>query len=823
MDQSPGLIRHPGRRAGLAFSLVCAIVAHAQTTTDDSMTGAAAAAWAKWQPAMQAILDRKPEAAKADQAEQLFEELLAGEPSAFRIALLADRTINETALGGALLLLEQDAENKSLGPNAQRIWTLLETGREQMNEADDGWYFCAVGRFDVAEANFRHLLDSAPDPVALLEFTDRVKKRREILVQLATNPVVGESVRGVLKLLDRGEELIKADPARIKANITRLGDTPRAFENGVAWLKQSGEYAIPFIVQALRDPAQKHLTQAILRCLPQIDRPALNPLVVALRTNERVTQGYIVEALGKMGYPQAIPYLLQLQEKGNPPPEVAAAIGQALSAIASRNPDFEPNLSAAEAFYRLAEAYFKDQPSLAADPRLDTANIWYWRDDLLQNVSVPTQICNEVMCMRGCEEALLLNPDLKSAQALWVAVNFRRQAQLPEGQTDRTRPEKYPTAAYFAQTSGPGVCLTALARALDEGDPAIALGVIAALRNTAGPASLVTDQGGRLPLAEALSFPDRMVRIRAALALGSACPTQPFHNYQNLMPVLSEALMLFGGARHALVVDPDQESANQMAGALRAEGYQVQVDAEFLRGLQEIREVPSLDVIFLASNVPDVPLARALRQLRDEFRFGATPVVIVSKPGNRELVRDLVRADHRLGEVVPGEAPDRIKATVERISHAVGVTAITPEVGTALALEAAQTLRLLALTSNPLFSASQAQPALIAALASKDPDLRLTAAQVLGYLAAAPAQEAIARIALDQAEPEDMRVKMFAVLADAAKQCGNQLGNDWITRLIAIAERDENLVIRTAASQALGALNLPANKGSEIIRNQYGG
>jgi hypothetical protein len=182
MDESPRLMRHAGWLAGVAFGLLAVAVAQAQTVTDDFVTGGAAAAWAKWQPAMQAILDRKPDAPKGDQVELLLGELLAEQPSAFRIALLADRTTNRTALGGAILLLEQDAENKALGPNAQKIFELLEQGREQMNQADDGWYFCAVGRFDVAEANFRALLTGNPDPVALLEFTDRVKKRREILV-----------------------------------------------------------------------------------------------------------------------------------------------------------------------------------------------------------------------------------------------------------------------------------------------------------------------------------------------------------------------------------------------------------------------------------------------------------------------------------------------------------------------------------------------------------------------------------------------------------------------------------------------------------------
>ena len=817
MRKMRGLVSRAGLVTGLALSVVVAVAAQAQTATDDFATGRAAAAWTVWQPAMQAILDRD-----SDQAEQLFEQLLAAEPSPFRIALLADRTINRTALGGAVLLFEQDYESGALAESGQQVAKLLEDGREQMNEADDGWYFCAIGRFDVANANLRALLAAEPDPVALLEFTDNVSKRRDILIQLTDNDTVGASARDILRLLDRGEEIVKADPTRIKDNIERLGGPPRAYENGVAWLKQSGEYAIPFIIEYLRDAKREHLTQAILRCAPQIDRPALNPLVIAARMRDEVVQLQVVDMLGRIGYPQAAPYLLQLREAPGAPAELTAAVDRALQAIRAGGNDVGG--PAAEAFYHLAAAYYADQDSLAADPRLETANVWYWRDGLLQNTEVPTQIFNEIMCMRCCEEALLLAPEMKKAQALWVAADFRREAQLLEDEEDATRSENYPSAHYFAQTSGPEVCLIALAQALDDGDPAVALGTIEALRNTAGPASIVGDQTGRLPLAEALSFPDRMVRIRAALTLGEARPTHPFQNHQNLMPVLSEAMMLFGGARNAFVADPDAESANQMAAILRDAGYEVLTDAEFLRGLQSVRDqLPSLDVIFVASNLKDLSLPEALQQLREEFRFASTPVIIISKPGTREQVGDLVRGDHRLGDILPGESAEEIMKAVDDVAEAVGITAITPEVGTDLAMEAAETLRMLAVTNNPLFNVGDARTALIMALSSDDPDLRVLVAQVLGYLPDADAQEAVAQIALDVAEPEEMRVQMFAALAEAAKHCGNHLGDEAVGRIVTIAEGDENLVIRTAASQVLGALNLATDKGSEIIRNQYGG
>jgi len=817
----PAIVRLSHRTILLAVSAFLALncaTARAQIGESEFVTGQAAVAWEKWSAALTGLLYRDAAA-----AETAFDNLLATEPSAFRLALLAERSVKRNINAGGVLLLEQDAEAGDLGSSGQQIAELLEAGREQMNEADDGWYFASIGRFGIADANFQALLKQQPDPVALLEFVDRVPKRHSVLVQLAGHAVIGESVAEVLRLLQEGERLIKADPTRIKQNIERLGGSPRAFENGIARLKDSGEYAVPFLLQYLHDPDHKSLTQPILRTLPQIGRPALNPLVSALRMNDQATLRYVIKTLGQIGYWSPAPYLLELRDDQNTLDEVREAVVAALDDLSRGGVVVDPELTAANAYYQLALAYYDDQDSLAADPRQDLANIWYWRDGMLQNVEIPTAIFNEIMCLRCCERALRLDANLKPALALWVAANFRREAQLPEGETDYTRPDNFPSAAFFAQSAGADYCLMALARAVDDGDPAAALGVIESLQKIAGSTSIVGDQDGRMPLAEALSFPDRMVRIKAALALGNALPTKPFHNSQNLMPVLNEAVMLFGGARHALVVDPDAEKANSAAGALRSLDYEVITASGLLTGLDKVRnESPGLDVILLASDMAKPALAAGVADLRGEFRFASIPIIIVAKPTQREMVEDFTRGDHRLGQVSADPDEDILADQIAAVSKALGATTITPAVGSGLALEGVLTLGLLAVTNNPLFDVGDAEAALIAALATEDVDLRRSAAQVLGYVGTSAAQQAVARIALDAGETDAVRIIMFTALADAAKHHGNRLAEADVAKLMAIAETDENMSLRTAASQTLGALNLPGNPASTFILKQLG-
>ncbi|MBI5863275.1 MAG: HEAT repeat domain-containing protein [Planctomycetes bacterium] len=707
---------------------------------EEFVTGAAAEVWTKWKAAMDAVQLRS----NPDAAETALGELAALNPTPFRLALMAERSILKNEAAGGVLLFRQDGQAGSLKDNGKKIFDLLEVGDEQKNEADDGWYFASIGQFGVANANFQALIGSKPDPVALLEFADRVQRRHKILVTLAGDPIMGESVKGVMKLLQDGERLIKADPIRIKQNIERLAGPPRQFENSVARLKDSGEFSVPFLLQALRDPQKQNLTQVILRTLPQIGRPGLNPLVMGLRTSDRTLKQYVVRALGQIGYWQSVPYLLALRDAEDTPVEIRSAVDASLADLQAHGVALEANMRAADAFLRLAHQYYEGQASLAADARQDVANVWYWRDDAAHNMEVPTVVFSDIMTMRCCEEALRLDPELKPAISLWLAANFRRAADLPEGTTDFTRPDNYPSPAYFAQAAGASYCLEALAIANQRKEAAVALGAIAALRLTAGPASLVSDDAGNPPLADSLTFTDRMVRVRAALALGAGLPSKPFTNSQSLMTVLCEAVALQGSTRNALVVDADESIANSLSGALRGFDYNVVIDADLFAGLEKARTtLPSLDVIVFGSDLAGGP-EKAVQQIHGEVKFVQTPILIALKKGDRDASDAARRADRRVGLVAPDANPDMMMTALSTINRAAGITDLTAAVATEVSLEATDVLHRLADTGNPLFRANEAESSLIPILTTKNAVLRTKVAAVLAYVGSTAAQEALA-------------------------------------------------------------------------------
>ena len=116
-----------------------------------------------------------------------------------------------------------------------------------------------------------------------------------------------------------------------------------------------------------------------------------------------------------------------------------------------------------------------------------------------------------------------------------------------------------------------------------------------------------------------------------------------------------------------------------------------------------------------------------------------------------------------------------------------------------------------------MFNPSEAQAALIASLDSANEELQLAAIHVLALLRGGLAQRAIAQLALDSDEVETLRIDAFAGLTTSAKRFGNQLDAGQVDELLSVSMDEPDLRLRTAASHALGALNLAADKANQTI------
>jgi len=401
-------------------------------------------------------------------------------------------------------------------------------------------HYAAIGKPDLAKGYAQLVLQSNPDPVELLDLCEDNPEGYQVLLRVnefAPDAELVELSGKILDIIEQGRFIRRADPRIIVGEIRRLSSTERGWFTAVKRLRNAGEYAIPFMLDAMADNSREKELPYIVRALSQMSKDAIRPLVAALQTKNAVLKTQIITALGEIGYPQSQAYLKYIIENEN-----SAELRQLAQNSISKIDTTALEVSAAELFYQLAEKYYYHTQSLAPAEDADFANIWFWdsNSQRLVREEVDKSYFNELMAMRACEWALKADPGFGSAIGLWLAAYFKAESagiNMP-GYFGDTHAD----ALVYATTAGVEYLHQALARAVKDKNAYVALGVIEALGTTAGEKSLLYRIGPAPPLLQALSFDDRMVRYSAAIAIGAAGPKERFAESKLVVANLAEAL-----------------------------------------------------------------------------------------------------------------------------------------------------------------------------------------------------------------------------------------------------------------------------------------
>ncbi len=406
---------------------------------------------------------------------------------------------------------------------------------------DEFLHYTVIGNLDLAKGYAKTLLDSNPEPQELLALSKDNPQGYQILLSAKENVYDAELAdlsSRIFAIIEQGRFIRRSTPAIIAEEVRRLTSTDRGWFIAVKRLRDAGEYAIPFMLDALADSSREAEMPNIVRAFPKIGRGAIRPLATAMQTDNVAVKAEIITALGAIAYPQAQPYLKYVIEKD----ESMRLRTKAQSSLRKIDPD-ALNISAAQLFYDLAEKYYYHAQSLAPVEDVDFANVWFWDADSgkLAREQVDSSYFNELMAMRCCEWALEADAGFGPAIGLWLASFFKAESAGVEKMPDYFG-DRHADALVYATTAGVEYLHQALARAVKDKNAYVALGVIEALGTTAGEKSLLYKLGPAQPLLQALSFNDRMVRYSAAIAIGQAGPTEKFNESKLVTANLAEAL-----------------------------------------------------------------------------------------------------------------------------------------------------------------------------------------------------------------------------------------------------------------------------------------
>ena len=412
------------------------------------------------------------------------------------------------------------------------------------DELEDNWgnflHYTKIGRLDLAKGYAQAVLDAEPNAVTILGFVEKNPQAQVLLRKAAENehdPQLAELAGKILAIIEQGRFVRRSEPAIIAEEIRRLSGTARGRLAAVKRLKNAGEYAIPFMVDAMSDSARREELPNIVWALPQIGRDAIRPLTAALQTEDTAVRAEIVKAMGEIGYPQSLGYLKYVVENDSS----AQIRDMAAKSIEQIDPAALV-LPAAELLYRLGEDCYYHVDSLAPAEDANFGNIWFWDKEgrRLVRQEVDRGYFYELMAMRSCEWALRADAGYGRAIGLWIASFFKAES------VGLAMPEYFgaghASASVYATTAGPEYLHQALARAIKDKNGYVALQTIEALAANAGEKSLMYRLETEQPLLAALSFDDKAVRYSAAIAIAGAGPKETFAENKIVVENLTQAL-----------------------------------------------------------------------------------------------------------------------------------------------------------------------------------------------------------------------------------------------------------------------------------------
>lgn len=619
----------------------------------------------------------------------------------------------------------------------------------------------------------------------------------------------------IAKAYEQGKMERARDPHEIAKNIQDLKGTVRGKIVAQARLKAAGEYAMPQLLTALLDRKDPILQGEVSRLLVDMGRQAIIPLCTAAVSLEPTQQVTVIDILGKIPYTTSAPFIADIAANTKDS-SVKEACGRAMSnfaGLAGNGP--------ADLYLSLAESYYSEKSEVTSFPGEEHQLLWSFTpgNGLLMS-AIRTPVFHEAMAMRLAERAIELRPDYTNAVSLWIASNFKREVQTPQGYANpaystAAAPTSGPSrreAMYYAVAAGSKIGQSVLARAIDTKNSPLARRAIAAIEQTAGTSGLVSD-GSRLPLIESLTYPNRRVQYDAALALAASQPAAPFPGSERVVPTLASAIR-DAGSQYAAIVTGELETYQALRNVLEKSGFRVLPMGRSLADLEgPIAETPGVDLMVIHNFTGD-KIKGLVEDIRRTPRVSAVPVLALTSTEQYLGLSRQFDGDTTVWIRQSAMGEDVLTRAIAGLMESAAGGPIGQAEAKQYTSRSLAALRDLAISNNAVLKVDDAVLPLTAALGDAAGDTKFRIAEILSRINQSRAQRSLMDSAL--AASGDERIAMMGLVSASAKRFGNQLEPRQITRVVELAS-SKNEVEATSAAALLGSLSLPNSQLVPLI------
>jgi hypothetical protein len=662
-------------------------------------------------------------------------------------------------------------------PGVEQFAKQPETPLEFWEAAD---YLFRNGRPDQAAAFVRRFLESNPDDATLLEVRDEYGLGSVLRLE-DVKPTAGLG-RLVLDRINEAARRSLRDPERLRRLAGLLAASADERVLGIEGLRGSGPYAVAPVLEVLGQPGlTPEQRDAVGTALGELDRRALPALVALLDAPDPGIAGVGARALGRLGDPRAIPFLVATRAGGTP--EVQAAADVALAGLKEgpqAGTDTVKTL-ADEARRYLSGAYSFPEGKV---------EVWRWSDEAkapAPNVMEADE-AETALGLKFAEKALALRPSDREAQVVALALRVD-QATRRSGVAGFLGDKEGETKAE-AEKASEAVLADVLEWSI-QGKKWEVAAVAAAL--------LGRGQGGqRMPppaLVEALKAADRRAQFMAARSLVEMDPPAAFPGSSGVVPTLARFLLPYSVPR-AVVIDGNIHRANELATELMALGYEPEVATDGPTGFEAAARTGDVELIFLEPiglrgpwRLPDL-----LANLRADARTAGLPILLHGESTELGMRFIPYTADDPLTEylVVPPDA-GALAVQLDRVRDRMGAPEPLGDTERReMARQAAGLLATIAARAEGAFvqDLPRAEAALAAAIRGTGREESMTA--TLATLPSVTAQRGLATLALDPSKSVATRAEAARRLAASIERFGPLL-TDSQERRIAGAFASESL------------------------------
>jgi len=739
-------------------------------------------------------------------------DLIAGNSRPVRVAVLR-RSWNAVAIAMVVLAAGTAAGH---GAFAQAAGTPQPSTAKKGTDAEllaDFIHYTRIANYAIAEAKGRELLSrnlSQEDFVTLIEAGD-VARFEETTQRAMRVQQLEPIAAGMNKVYELGVLSRARSPEQIAKNIIDLTGNARTRALARERLLAAGEYAMPQLLENLLNGNQPLLQNAVQPVIVALGRQAVIPLGSALMKLPPAQQERVADLIGLIQYRTSLPFLSDVMESTTSD-AVRAATVRAIDRLGGAD------AGASDLYRALATAYYDEKSEVTSFPGEEHQLLWSYDPAAggLLMTAVRTPVFHEAMAMGLLERGMQLeigtggvNPE---TLALWVASNFSREIDTPEGYVNPVYPvagaaepgvEPRRGAMYYAVASGADIAQRVLARALDNRDTPLARLALSSVEQTAGGNAL-WGNGTRMPLLEAITYPSRRVQYEAALALAAAQPQSPFIGSERVVPTLASTIR-GAGVQVAAVVAAEAESYQGVRRVLTNLGYTVLPQGRTLSDLDApIAEAAAVDLI-VGVGISGDRVPAFIDEIRGRNKTSAVPVLVLTNVEMLAGVRRRYETDATVMVRQVGLNEETLsKAGTELVQRASGGPIDAAEAG-AYAQRSLAALRDLAVSQSTVLNAGDAALPLMGALSDQTGSSRMKIAEILSMIGQDRAQRALMDAAI--AAGGDEQVDLLGLVADSAKRFGNLLEARQVTRVVELAAQGQDAEA-TAAASLMGALNL---------------